>query len=147
MVIMFGWFNREAACASTKNLRLHSASAILPPESSFKATKRRSLVSRALYTSPIPLGAGGMGEVYKARDTRLRRLVALKLLSGGRIADAEWRRRFLVEAQAASRLNHPNIITIHDISEENGVLFIAMEYVVGMTLERAIGTRDLLPDS
>ena len=99
------------------------------------------------YEILAPLGAGGMGEVYKARDTRLRRLVALKLLSGGKVADVEWRRRFLVEAQAASRLNHPNIITIHDISEENGVLFIAMEYVVGVTLERAIGTRDLLSDS
>jgi eukaryotic-like serine/threonine-protein kinase len=99
------------------------------------------------YEILAPLGAGGMGEVYKARDTRLRRLVALKLLSGGRIADAEWRRRFLVEAQAASRLNHPNIITIYDISEENGVLSIAMEYVAGMTLERAIGSDDLLSDS
>jgi len=99
------------------------------------------------YEILAPLGAGGMGEVYKARDTRLRRLVALKLLSGGKAADVEWRRRFLVAAQAASRLNHPNIITIHDISEENGVLFIAMEYVVGVTLERAIGTRDLLSDS
>src|ERR1700733_3392073 len=99
------------------------------------------------YEILAPLGAGGMGEVYKARDTRLRRLVALKLLSGGRIADAEWRRRFLVEAQAASRLNHPNIITIYDISEENGVLSLAMEYVAGMTLERAIGSDDLLSDS
>jgi serine/threonine protein kinase/Tfp pilus assembly protein PilF len=99
------------------------------------------------YEILAPLGAGGMGEVYKARDTRLRRLVALKLLSGGKVADVEWRRRFLVEAQAASRLNHPNIITIHDISEENGVLFIAMEYVVGVTLERAIGARDLVSDS
>jgi serine/threonine protein kinase/Tfp pilus assembly protein PilF len=99
------------------------------------------------YEILAPLGAGGMAEVYKARDTRLRRLVALKLLSGGKVADVEWRRRFLVEAQAASRLNHPNIITIHDISEENGVLFIAMEYVVGVTLERAIGTRDLVSNS
>src|ERR1700733_12080592 len=99
------------------------------------------------YEILAPLGAGGMGEVYKARDTRLRRLVALKLLSGGKVADAEWRRRFLVGAQAACRLNHPNIITVHDISEENGVLFIAMEYVVGVTLERAIGTGDLQSDS
>jgi serine/threonine protein kinase len=99
------------------------------------------------YEILAPLGAGGMGEVYKARDTRLRRLVALKLLSSVRIADAEWRRRFLVEAQAASQLNHPNIITIYDISEENGVLSIAMEYVVGVTLERAIGSHDLSSDS
>jgi serine/threonine protein kinase/Tfp pilus assembly protein PilF len=89
------------------------------------------------------LGAGGMGEVYKARDTRLRRVVALKILPGNTVVDADRRRRFLVEAQAASQLNHPNIVTIHDISEEDGVLFIAMEYVVGATLAQAIASRTL----
>jgi serine/threonine-protein kinase len=83
------------------------------------------------------LGAGGMGEVYKARDTRLHRIIALKALPAGKVADGERKRRFLLEAQAASRLNHPNIVTIHDISEDNGVCFIAMEYVAGATLERA----------
>ena len=83
------------------------------------------------------LGAGGMGEVYKARDTRLHRIIALKTLPAEKVADADRKRRFLVEAQAASRLNHPNIVTIHDISEENGVCFIAMEYVAGTTLEQA----------
>ncbi len=83
------------------------------------------------------LGAGGMGEVYKARDTRLHRIIALKTLPAEKVADADRKRRFLVEAQAASRLNHPNIVTIHDISEENGVYFIAMEYVAGTTLEQA----------
>src|SRR6266481_5310342 len=81
------------------------------------------------------LGAGGMGEVYKARDTRLHRLIALKILPAEKVADADRKRRFLVEAQAASKLNHPNIVIIHDISEENGVCFIAMEYVAGTTLE------------
>jgi eukaryotic-like serine/threonine-protein kinase len=83
------------------------------------------------------LGAGAMGEVYKARDTRLHRIVALKTLPAEKVADADRKRRFLVEAQAASRLNHPNIVTIHDIAEENGVCFIAMEYVAGNTLEHA----------
>src|SRR6266567_1639239 len=83
------------------------------------------------------LGAGGMGEVYKARDTRLNRVIALKILPMEKVADADRKRRFLVEAQAASRLNHPNIVTIHDISEENSVCFIAMEYVAGTTLEQA----------
>jgi serine/threonine protein kinase/Tfp pilus assembly protein PilF len=83
------------------------------------------------------LGAGGMGEVYKARDTRLNRVIALKTLPAERIADADRKRRFLVEAQAASRLNHPNNVTIHDISEEDGICFIAMEYVAGATLEQA----------
>jgi serine/threonine protein kinase/tetratricopeptide (TPR) repeat protein len=81
------------------------------------------------------LGAGGMGEVYKARDTRLNRIIALKTLPAEKVADDDRKRRFLLEAQAASRLNHPNIVTIHDISEENGVCFIAMEYVAGATLE------------
>jgi eukaryotic-like serine/threonine-protein kinase len=80
------------------------------------------------------LGAGGMGEVYKARDTRLRRIVALKTLPAEKIADDERKQRFLLEAQAASQLNHPNIVTIYDISEEDGVCFIAMEYVAGVTL-------------
>jgi serine/threonine protein kinase len=83
------------------------------------------------------LGAGGMGEVYKARDSRLHRIVALKTLPPETVADADRKRRFLVEAQAASSLNHPNIVTIHDISEQNGVCFIAMEYVAGTTLEQA----------
>jgi serine/threonine protein kinase/Tfp pilus assembly protein PilF len=83
------------------------------------------------------LGTGGMGEVYKARDTRLNRVIALKTLPLEKVVDADRKRRFLVEAQTASRLNHPNIVTIHDISEENGVWFIAMEYVAGTTLEQA----------
>ena len=83
------------------------------------------------------LGAGGMGEVYKARDTRLHRIVALKTLSAEKVVDDDRKRRFLIEAQAASRLNHPNIVAIHDIFEENGGCFIAMEYVAGTTLEQA----------
>jgi serine/threonine-protein kinase len=83
------------------------------------------------------LGAGGMGEVYKARDTRLNRVIALKSLPAEKVADADRKRRFLVEARAASRLNHPNIVTIYDIFEENSVCFIAMEYIAGDTLEQA----------
>jgi eukaryotic-like serine/threonine-protein kinase len=83
------------------------------------------------------LGAGGMGEVYKARDTRLQRVIALKTLPPDKVADAERKRMFLAEAQAASRLNHPNIVTIHDISEHDGSCFIAMEYLSGTTLEKA----------
>jgi serine/threonine protein kinase len=82
------------------------------------------------------LGVGGMGEVYKARDTRLHRLIALKILPAEKVADADRKRRFLVEAQSASKLNHPNIVIIYDISEENSVCFIAMEYVPGATLEQ-----------
>jgi eukaryotic-like serine/threonine-protein kinase len=84
------------------------------------------------------LGEGGMGVVYKARDTRLNRFVALKVLPHDKVADAERKRRFIQEAQAASALNHSNIITIHDIGQDGGVDFIAMEYVAGKTLDRLI---------
>ena len=84
------------------------------------------------------LGEGGMGVVYKARDTRLNRFVALKVLPHDKVADAERKRRFIQEAQAASALNHSNIITIYDIGQADGVDFIAMEYVAGKTLDRLI---------
>ncbi|MGP8245284.1 MAG: serine/threonine-protein kinase [Bryobacteraceae bacterium] len=85
------------------------------------------------------LGAGGMGEIYKAQDTRLNRFVAIKALSRMDSGDSERRRRFVQEAQAASSLNHPNIITIYDIVSEGGDEFMVMEYVNGKTLG------DLLP--
>jgi len=79
-----------------------------------------------------------MGEVYRARDTRLGRVVALKVLLSDESADPERRRRFLQEAKAASALNHPNIITIHDVGTDGGIDFIAMEYVTGKTLSQSI---------
>jgi len=84
------------------------------------------------------LGAGGMGEVYKARDTRLNRLVAIKVLPTERMADEGHKQRFVQEAQAASALNHSNIITIHDIAADGGRDYIVMEYVAGKTLEGLI---------
>ena len=87
------------------------------------------------------LGAGGMGEVYLAQDTRLDRKVALKLLPEAFTQDQERLRRFTQEARAASALNHPNIITIHDIGQAVSTHFIATEYVEGRTL------RDLLRDT
>src|ERR1700732_4778354 len=80
------------------------------------------------------LGAGGMGDIYKALDPRLNRSVAIKVLSTANAEDPERRRRFIQEAQAASGLNHPNIITIHDIISEGGTQFMVMEYVAGKTL-------------
>jgi eukaryotic-like serine/threonine-protein kinase len=90
------------------------------------------------YEVIAPLGAGGMGEVYRARDTRLRREVAIKVLPPELVADEERRRRFLQEARAASALNHPNIVTIHEIETVGGVDFIVMEYVAGQTLDAVI---------
>jgi eukaryotic-like serine/threonine-protein kinase len=89
------------------------------------------------------LGAGGMGEVYKARDTHLDRFVALKILPPEKVADADRKRRFVQEAKAASALNHPNIIHIYDIANADGIDFIAMEYVAGKTLDRIIGRKGL----
>ena len=89
------------------------------------------------------LGEGGMGVVYKTEDAHLDRFVALKVLPPERVADPERKRRFVQEAKAASALNHPNIVTIYDIDEADGVDFIAMEYVQGKTLERMIGRKGL----
>src|SRR5205085_12544162 len=80
------------------------------------------------------LGAGGMGEIYKAQDTRLNRVVAIKVLTSANSGDPERRRRFVQEAQSASALNHPNIITIHDIITESDAQYMVMEYVHGKTL-------------
>jgi tRNA A-37 threonylcarbamoyl transferase component Bud32 len=84
------------------------------------------------------IGEGGMGQVYKARDKRLDRFVAIKLLAEARSSDADRRARFVQEAKAASALNHPNIITIHEIGEQDGQTFIVMELVDGKPLNELI---------
>jgi Tol biopolymer transport system component len=90
------------------------------------------------YEVLAPLGAGGMGEVYRARDTRLERDVAIKVLPAERVADESRRRRFVQEAKAASALNHPHIVTIHEIESADGIDFIVMELVPGKTLDALI---------
>ena len=104
-----------------------------------------SLVGKTLgaYQILSLLGSGGMGEVYKARDSKLNRSVAIKVLPPDKTSDADRKRRFVQEARAASALSHPNIITIHDIGREDGIDFIVMEYVAGKTLDRLIPRRGL----
>lgn len=83
------------------------------------------------YEIVAPIGAGGMGEVYKAKDTRLDRVVAIKVLPPSKVSDPERKRRFVQEAKAASALNHPNIVTVYDIATDGDVDFMVMEYVSG----------------
>jgi eukaryotic-like serine/threonine-protein kinase len=89
------------------------------------------------------VGRGGMGVVYKAFDARLDRAVAIKVLPPERVADPDRERRFVQEAKSASALNHPNIVTVHDVRSDGGVLFIAMEYVEGRSLADLIGRKGL----
>src|SRR5215470_2769410 len=84
------------------------------------------------------IGAGGMGDVFRATDLKLQRTVALKLLPPEAATDRERRSRFEREARAASALNHPSIVTVHEIDSADGVDFIAMELVEGETLDAAL---------
>jgi predicted ATPase len=93
------------------------------------------------YRIEARIGVGGMGEVYRAYDARLARPVAIKLLTSAFSADPEWVERFRIEARAASALNHPNILVIHDIGEADGRAFIVSELVDGHTLRQLIGDR------
>ena len=90
------------------------------------------------YEILAPIGAGGMGEVYRARDTRLGREVAVKVLPPDFAADAQRRSRFEQEARSASALNHPNIVVVHDVGAADGHLFVAMELVDGRTLREIL---------
>ena len=90
------------------------------------------------YEILAPIGAGGMGEVYRARDPRLNREVAIKVLPVDRLADAGRRQRFLREARAAATLTHPHIVTIHEVESADGVDFLVMEYVRGKSLDALI---------
>jgi serine/threonine protein kinase len=108
---------------------------------------RPALIGRRIsgYDVVALIGAGGMGDVYRARDLRLGRDVALKVLEPSVAADPDCRRRFEHEAQAASALNHPNIVTIYSVGEEDDVAFITMELVQGRTLRELMAVPVPLP--
>src|SRR6478752_7319735 len=91
-----------------------------------------------------PLGAGGMGEVYKARDTRIDRTVAIKVLPETLAGDSQFRDRFDREARAISQLDHPHICTLYDVGEQDGTAFLVMQYLEGETLAARL-TKGPLP--
>ena len=86
------------------------------------------------YEIQAPLGAGGMGEVYRARDTRLERTVAIKVLPEHLSSNPDAKQRFEREARAISSLNHPHICALYDVGTQDGVDFLVMEYLEGQTL-------------
>ncbi|PYQ56763.1 MAG: hypothetical protein DMF58_19950, partial [Acidobacteria bacterium] len=90
------------------------------------------------FTIVAPLGAGGMGALYRARDEKLRREVAIKILREKLIDSREHLRRFEREARSASALNHPNIVTIFEVDEFQGAPFIAMELIEGVSLRESL---------
>ena len=98
------------------------------------------------YEIESPLGAGGMGEVYRARDTRLERTVAIKVLPSHLSSDSDLRQRLEREAKAVSKLSHPNICTLYDIGHQDGVDFLVMEYLEGETLEKRLTKGTLSPE-
>src|SRR5258706_8176476 len=98
------------------------------------------------YEIVAQLGAGGMGEVYKARDTRLDRSVAVKVLPPNWVADPERRQRFEREAKAISSLNHPNICALYDVGEQDGMGYLVMEHLEGENLADRLARGPLPPD-
>ena len=98
------------------------------------------------YEILAPVGSGGMGEVYRAKDTRLDRTVAIKILPSNLAANPELRQRFEREARAVSSLNHPHICTLFDIGHQDGIDFLVMEYLEGETLAARLAKGPLPPE-
>jgi serine/threonine protein kinase len=133
----------DSACAGDEALR-HEVEAALANEAG-GTTQTFVPVGSQLgpYKLEARLGAGGMGEVFRATDTRPHRAVAIKILPRDKVADPNRKRRFLQEARAASSLNHPNIVAIFDIAGDGGVDYLVMEYVPGKSLDKLIASKGL----
>ena len=129
-----GWWGAPTGQSRIKFIAFSGGPRVLPIEPGTNVGPYKVLDS---------LGAGGMGEVYLARDTRLGRKIALKFLSAEFTKDEDRVRRFQQEARAASALNHPNLITIFEIGEVDSVHFISTEFIEGETLRRRLATRRL----
>ena len=147
----------DEACAGDESLR-REVESLLAHDSEDGSTLTEAVAQAAEGAGPVQdltgkrigqyhvtgrIGEGGMGVVYRARDTELDRTVAIKVLPAERVADADRKRRFLHEAKAVSALNHPNIVTIHTIVHDGGAECIVMEYVAGRTLAEAIAKKGL----
>src|ERR1700691_4737271 len=98
------------------------------------------------YEIQSPLGAGGMGEVYRARDTRLERTVAIKVLNAQLVASSELRARFEREARIVSQLQHPHICVLHDVGNEGPIDYLVMEFLQGESLAERLRKGPLAPD-
>ena len=98
------------------------------------------------YEITVPIGAGGMGEVYKAKDTRLDRSVAIKILPAEVSADPDRRARFAREAKTIAGLTHPHICTLHDVGEAQGATYLVMEHLSGETLAQRLEKGSLPPE-
>src|SRR5579859_5876060 len=98
------------------------------------------------YEIASPLGAGGMGEVYRARDTRLHRTVAIKILPAHLSDNPEAKQRFDREARAISLLNHPNVCALYDVGHQDGIDFLVMEFLDGETLAERLAKGSLPPE-
>ena len=132
--------NREteqtSAQAGSSSERPASKSSGNLPDTAVSCVPATTFLGR--YVIEEQIGAGGMGQVYRAQDTRLERTVAIKMLPRETAGDTGLRRRFLNEARAASALNHPNIVALYDICSDKNIDFLVMEYVAGKTLKELI---------
>lgn len=140
----------DAALHQMLLARLNAAAGTADPDSANNSQSKTNAAQHSLagtelgpYQLISVLGVGGMGEVYLAQDTQLKRPLALKLLPRQYVSDTARVERFAREARAVSALNHPNIVTVYDIGELAGMHFIAMEYVKGRTLRQALATSSL----